>query len=62
MKICKNCKWRGRLWLVFDHLQYCHHPKVIEDKYKTHAKDTAFADIARQHGPCGLEGRFYESR
>lgn len=62
MKLCKNCKWRGRNWFIFEQYQYCYHPKVIEEAYKHFSQDWEFARLARDFGPCYREGRFYERR
>jgi hypothetical protein len=62
MKLCRNCKWRGRRWLIEERNQLCHQPDVVKAEYVKFGDDRPFATLARQFGPCGRVGRLYEPR
>ena len=64
IKMCKDCKWRGRNWFVSAINQYCHHPTVVKIERYNNPGDNgkAFANLARVFGPCYKEGKYWEDK
>lgn len=64
IKMCKDCKWRGRNWLQPARNQYCYNPVVVEAENRNFPDDNgkAFASLARSFGPCYREGKYWEKR
>lgn len=62
IKMCKDCKWRDNAWFIFAANQYCYNPKVVEAECKNNpgGNGKAFANLARNYGPCFKEGRYWE--
>lgn len=64
IKMCKDCKWRGRAWFISAGNQYCYNPEVVKSERKNFPADDgkAYAKIARMYGPCYHDGKFWEKR
>lgn len=64
-KKCNECYWFSRNFILALHLRCCKNPAVRAEAAKSNyltATPKIFADIAREYGPCGLEGKFWEPR
>ena len=61
MKLCVDCKYKEKLWLVPARLMKCKHPSTRID-IVTGKPDYEFCTISRGYGPCGVEGKLWEAK
>ena len=62
MKICKDCKYKEKLWLGPAHLMKCWHPHSTRFDIVTGKPDYTFCSISRKYGPCDIEGKLWEAK
>lgn len=59
MKLCKDCKWFKKEFLVFINNGHCTNPEVIQEKGDV-VTGIMYASIARDYGPCFRAGTYWE--